>query len=256
MKIDLALAKVSNGVTTKDVKEAPPEVVKALLVEKTANDAVQTLLKLTKDISEEVLEGESKYSEIFTKHKYMKVTNWASGGGLSDFQGFRRFEDGTIQTFFEKLFSQVAGEIFATLSRNNLFHGHMVFDGEESDIHKDFRIVFHAYEHPKDKYATLQKYLEAKELESEVPEFSSKDENFYKRNVIWSLKNNKLYIPDYTAYINNRKSKKPNQTYISFLEPTACSQGIATVEQKKLGTELVCINYFPNENVGPFLQQK
>ncbi len=216
-----------------ELESAIPEEIKKILRCTNTQAADKALRDLVDPISKDILNNESSYKDSSNyKEKGYKVTDWASGGGVETFRltdQCYRFQKEEHTLFFEDLFCTVAAKIKATCSRNNLFHGHAVFDPD----HNDLRIVFHAFEYPlgMEKLKSEQ----AAKIEPKVQPFEM-SEDFNRRNVIWSLNSHKLFILDCGEIDSGNPCEKwlvENNKYV--------------VEQTKIGDELVAFNYFPKE---------
>jgi hypothetical protein len=236
-----------------------PDKFKLILNEKTTAGAGSYLKGLLDKVAADVIDKGSDYRERFQAldGEGLKVSSWASGGGLGIFEGrFYHFLDGNLTTFFEGLFDAVRGAIpNARYSRNNFFHGHSVFDEVRGDV--DFRIVFHAYEYPADKESKKSKEALKVEDADKVPEFRREDFNednpgFYRRNAIWSMRNNTLYIPNYLPYAFDLDAG-PLRAFR--YGGGGFDLGVCTMDQTRIGEEIIALNYFPSERVGLFLKQ-
>lgn len=180
----------------------------------------------------------SLYKDRFTDGKnYLRTTNWASA---SSNQWGYYLSTGDVASHFTKIFEKIAS-IYNTefefmsmvLCRNNLFHGHVLYNEKLDDI----LIVFHAFEYPHD--LEPQKSSKAKEVEPGIDEFDSDETAFKWRNAIYSVNKNSVYFPDI--------SQEPYHSQLSTEFPSSY-----TLDETKVGVRLFDINYFPQENLPPF----
>ncbi len=235
------------------------------LIEKntTFEQAVDILWGLLKPIQPADINCESSYYKVILSDEIPvleknadQVSNWASGGGLARFREpplLYRFKNDRLTTFFENVFQRAAVEIPAILCRNNLFHGHAVFDVDQDNKEVDFRIVFHAYEYPLRTQRT--KSEQVSRLDSGITTCDI-GPDYYKRNAIWSMSKNMLYIPDYVDYIlepdENPLSKFPYGRLLKKGEGVRLDDCV--VDQAMVGDEIVAFNDFKQENVRLFLK--
>ena len=233
--------------------KAVPDELAQILNYDTTEDAAIFLKSLLKTVESDVVDNESKYSSALDK-QYLNVSNWASSSGKGDVfrEKYYRFSDEGLRIFFEALFKNVEKNIPATLCRNNLFHCHAVFDEVEDSV--DLRLVFHAYEYPLD--LEWFKSDKAFEVEPDKQKFETQERNYFKRNAIWSLRNNTLYIPDFFDYLGFSKSKNLNVMPYGCLFDKEIDgwKKTCTIDQSKVGNEIISLNYFPTENVKLFLK--
>jgi hypothetical protein len=231
---------------------------------KAAIAALQKLLHPVKsaDVDKETAYDQANPAKISTVEKPYLVTEWASGGGDPAFKltdAVWRFIDGANATFFQGLFDVVAKTIpGAEYNRTNLFHGHVVYarEGEAPDL----GVVFHAYEYPED----LEPGKAA--LAKTLPDFQgfkgalTDDQAFYKkfcqRNAIWTLADNALRVPDYYEYVISLDEDDIAAGWGKLIQDKTggITRGV-TVDEAKVGTNLIGLNYFPKEKVGLFLKQ-
>lgn len=167
-----------------------------------------------------------------------------------------RLKNKDLKEYFEALFLFVGDKIPARLSRNNLFHGHAVFDVVDNEF--DFRILFHAYEYPSDYPSSLEyrKSSDAHELDREE-QFTSNENDYCKRNAIWSMRHNTLYIPDFSKYLRGQNRKKISDMPYGSLFDTSVQgwEKACKVEEDRIGELIITFNYFPNEKVSFFLKR-
>lgn len=180
----------------------------------------------------------SLYKERFTKINHLRTTNWAS---TSSSPAVYYLLNADITTHLSIIFENIASIYNADLQfmsivlcRNNLFHGHVLYNKELNDI----LIVFHAFEYPED--LEPQKSSQAKKIESGIAEFKSFEvDAFVWRNAIYSVNKNCIYISD----IN----QEPYCSQLRIGPPCYC-----TLDENKVGERLFDINYFPQENLPLF----
>lgn len=233
-------------------KLAVPEALKPILTKDTTTLAAELLMSLLDVVAADKIDKETTYDKVNpgktqNVKNELKVSSWGSGGGLGTFSGkLYRFKEVALTTYFGKLFDAVKAAVpNAKYSRNNFFHGHSVFDKVDGSV--DSRIVFHAYEYPENLETT--KSGQANEVEPSVAEFKDDKSDFYKRNVIWSMRSNTLLVPDYWDYliVGEELSDFP---YGGVVTPEGC-----VMNQAKIGEEIIAFNFFPSEGVKLFLKQ-
>ena len=232
---------------------AVPAELGPILTKDTTQKAAEFLMSLLDVVAADTIDAETTYNGVNptktpSAKGSLKVSSWGSGGGLGMFGGkLHRFKSAALTTFFEKVFNAVqAGIPGSRYSRNNLFHGHSVFDKVDGSV--DFRIVFHAYEYPKNLEMT--KSALALEVEPGVAAFDDGGAGFYKRNAIWSMRSNSIYIPNYYDYMILMTKEIDEMPYGAVVGSPGC-----VMNQAKVGEEIVSFNVFPSEGVKLFLKQ-
>jgi hypothetical protein len=237
----------TTGVQVVNLPTQIPQAISKILNCTDALDAANELRNLVNAVDPTTVDAESKYSnEKQYQNNWAKVTTWASGGGI--LQLFRepipnsgrhyvyRFNRAENTSFFENLFRAVKNNSPATCGRNNLFHGHAVFDPN----HNDLRIVFHAFEYPTNLSDTEEMSSRANQLEPSTQSFNTFEKSFYKRNAICSLKSECLFILDcYGLILGDDVADRHYYAWIDL-------PGVR-LDQERIGYELVTFNYFPKE---------
>lgn len=222
--------------------EMSSDTVKIARIANECPDGIKKLIqKDFSEIREEDFDPDqvSSYNDRFTEGKnHLRTTNWSSS---SSTQWGYYLSTQAIASHFKIIFEKIASiynselEFMSmVLCRNNLFHGHVLYN----ETLKDIFIVFHAFEYPCD--LEPQKSSQAKEIEPGIDEYDSEAiAAFAWRNAIYSVNNNCVYIPDI--------SQEP---YCSQLRRGPAEY--CTLDETKVGTRLFDINYFPEENLPSF----
>ncbi|WNG13566.1 hypothetical protein [Cystobacter fuscus] len=217
-----------------------PAELSVLLTKPTAAAAItalhgETTVVVANDITQE--------SNLAKAPGYNKVENWASGGAP-----FARFTKPAVTTYVETLFDTAAAHIASksgvarVLSRNNLFHAHLVFETFGST--PDVLLVFHAFEYPSDIEATKSGF--ARTLEPGVPAFASSSSAFKWRNAIWSMHLNRIWLINYSNNTNPYRELLHDPDVSKAHNPLF-------LDESKLGKCIADVNTFKNEGVAPFL---
>jgi hypothetical protein len=227
-----------------DVLDGPaglPAALSALLLRRTAFDVTSELRNITDGVESDALSNESR---LVKTPGHNKVENWASGGAP-----FARFNELSVTTYVDSLFGWVAAHLSSkydgelVLSRNNLFHGHLVF--ETFGASPDLLLVFHAFEYPGDLETAKSRF--AMTLEPLVPFFNSSAPAYRWRNVLWSMRLNKLW------FIHYEDNSNPYRDLLA--DPDVSKNGNPLfLDESKLGTRVADLNTFPNEGVRAFLR--
>ena len=167
------------------------------------------------------------------KKNYLQLANWASGASAP----YVRFSKTVTTTWLTNLFTEVARTAGHRLDRGDLFHCHLVFDVG------DLLMVFHAKEYPSD--IEPFKYGQAVGLDRSVADFETKDSVFKKRDVIYSVAHNRIYVPNFTNNGNPFRSL--------LYEPNLTVRGNPLLlDATMFGDCIADISTFPRENVKPF----
>ncbi len=209
------------------------------LLTTSAREAITALQGKTSPVAADAISQESNLQK---SRGYYKVENWASGG-----EPFVRFKTQAVTAYVQALFDMVASRIATksnvttVLSRNNLFHGHLVFEtfGQVPDV----LLVFHAFEYPSD--LEPDKSNHAQTLEPGVPGFTSQDPAFKWRNAIWSMRLNRIWLicgdkaSPYRELLDGTKLTTDGDPFV--------------IDESKLGARIADVNIFPNEGVASFL---
>jgi len=164
-----------------------------------------------------------------------ELLSWASIGTKP-----RVFKNELINDFFKKLFHLIEKSYpDITLNRVNLFHAHLVKSPD------DFILVFHAFEYPID--LEPQKFALAKKLNPKITPFTSKSENFNRRNLIWSLKKNKIWRFDSSSKFNFLVRSPAFEFY-----PEEVLRANA-LQENLFGRNIGDLNFFPSEEKKLFI---
>lgn len=247
MPVETALAQLKSltrSSTDADVLDGPaglPAALSALLQKGTAFEVTSELRSMTDSLASDALSNESR---LVKTPSYNKVENWASGGAP-----FARFKELSVSTYLDSLFGWVAAHLSSkygdktVLSRNNLFHGHLVFETFGSS--PDVLLVFHAFEYPGDLEPLKSRF--AMTLEPRVLPFNASDPAYRWRNAIWSMRLNRVW------FIHYADNTHPYRDLLADSDVSRSGNPLF-LDESKLGTRVADLNTFPSEGVRPFLR--
>lgn len=182
-----------------------------------------------------------------------RIDHWKSGGN-----NFRRFHNQEISQYLEKVFhhlvqkSREQGQKIS-INRSDLYHGHMIYDQRAKDI----LIIFHAKEYPMDL-----EYFKAHACATSLGEavFYSTDSSYKKRNFLFSLGENFLWNIDTSVEGPLKDLIFPPELPDLENDPELKliferGNTLQNSRFESLGGPLGDLNYFPGENVAPFISQ-
>jgi hypothetical protein len=170
-----------------------------------------------------------------------KLKAWASGTGKAHI-----FKEKALSNYFKMLFKIIQSS-FPKIKLNvaNLFHGHILYDDKLPG--GDIIIVFHAFEYPKD----LEPYRFQKALEwnPKLKAFYSSDKAFLGRNLIFSLKKNKIWrvYTSKKSLFHHIVRSPAYEFYPDIVSPANSAQ------PSHFGLNIGEINYFPERFKRPFI---
>jgi hypothetical protein len=241
-----------------EVDEAPG-ILKGLLLMANADRAKNALLEMSKAV-DNASSFDAK-SVIPRVEKKDSITEWASGNGTQ----IREFKKPEVADYFDDLFKWVSAMTlslvndaeYQRLTRNDLFHGHLVHD--LSGALPDILMVFHGKEFPKDTQETPSdnaKKLEAKNRHGDkVPfrEFRSTEQGYLRRNTVYSVRLRRFWNLNYKR---EHLGRNPYRVFLDqpfdyaefgLLDPLV-------LEQNNLGTNIGDVNCFISEGATSFLK--
>ena len=169
------------------------------------------------------------------------LVSWASGA-----KSPRVFKDEKLTTLFANLFLKIEQSFSdINLNRLNLFHAHLV--GDDRVWGGDIFLIFHAFEYPID--LELKKNRIAVNRDISLATFRTGTRSFDRRNLIWSLRANKIWRVDTSkGSIFNHLIRSPAYD----IYPTEVSRA-NTAQESYFGKVVGDINYFPQEYKEPFI---
>ena len=116
------------------------------------------------------------------------LVSWASGA-----KSPRVFKDENFSKYFQDLFLKIEKSFpDIELNRINLFHAHYVYDDRVWG--GDILLIIHAFEYPLD--LEIKKNSKAQRLDNTINTFLTGTPSFNSRNLIWSLRANKIWRMD------------------------------------------------------------
>ena len=178
-----------------------------------------------------------------TKPKKIKkdLISWASGA-----KSPRVFKDEKLSSLFQNLFFKIK-EFFSDidLNRLNLFHAHLVYDDRVWG--GDILLIFHAFEYPID--LEIKKNSIAMALDISLDSFLTGTPSFNSRNLIWSLRSNKIWRMDTAkGSLLNHLIRSP--AYDLYPKEVVRAN---TAQEGYFGKVVGDINFFPKEYHEPFI---
>jgi len=194
---------------------------------------------------DQLIDRFSSQKKIIELTKSLKIkpelVAWASGA-----KSPRVFKNEKLTIFFKDLFLKIE-KSFADigLNRINLFHAHIVYDNRVWG--SDLIIVFHAFEYPLD--LEPKKNLVAMGEDISLSSFFTRSPGFKSRNLIWSLRANKIWRIDTSkSSIFNHLVRSP--AFDLYPEEVLRAN---TAQEIYFGKVVADINYFPKEYKKPFI---
>jgi hypothetical protein len=152
----------------------------------------------------------------------------------------RIFKDEKINIYFKKLFHLIEKKFKdITLDRINLFHAHLV------QAENDFILIFHAFEYPVD--LEPQKFIIARRQNPKLIPFITNSKKYKRRNLIWSLKKNRIWRIDTSAEFNFLVKSSAFDLY-----PKEVLRA-NSLQEDLFGKRVADLNYFPMEDKNLFL---
>ncbi len=166
-----------------------------------------------------------------------KILSWASTG-----QNPKIFTNKTHNDFFQDIFHLIEKSFpDIGLNRINLFHAHLI------QTQGDFLLIFHAFEYPVDLEPS--KFEMVRKLNPEIIPFTTQSEGYARRNLIWSLRKNKIWRFDTSSKSKfNFLIRSPAYE----LYPKEVLLGNA-LQENLFGKNIADLNYFPLEEKRCFL---
>lgn len=182
---------------------------------------------------------------VEAKYKYMSINPGVGRGASNDnINGLTR----GVGEFFCTLFRGVSSGTGHSLNKSDLWHGHLVQTRACGVC-----VVFHAKEYPRDLDVD-------RSSANKSGNFSSEDDAYRWRNVLWKASDNKIYKVDAGVYkISTKTAVQHSLLFDNVIEDLAqewnwdanladALRAARTLPQEELGRERVDIFYLVNES--------
>ncbi|MEN9578030.1 MAG: hypothetical protein RJA70_1039 [Pseudomonadota bacterium] len=209
-----------------------PSFMTAVMSVNSAAAAAEKMVDLTSRLSTPKVDAESRFN---CDQTFKRVQSWASGNAPPFYRS-----DSTTQLWLSDLFTEVAHRAGHVLNRADLFHCHLCYDGTDGDL----VMIFHAKEYPSD--IEFFKHTAAASLDNSVVAFTTATANFSNRNSIFSVRNNRIYVPHFANATN------PYRGLLG--DPVLKDNNPLFLDATILGDCIADINAFPVEGVAPFFK--
>jgi hypothetical protein len=182
---------------------------------------------------------------VAARYAYMSINAGTGRGASNDNVNFTR----PVGEFFCMLFREVRDRTGHQLNKSDLWHGHLVQTRASGVC-----VVFHAKEYPKDVDVD-------RSSANKSGNFSSEDDAYRWRNVLWKASDNKIYKIDAGVYRQSTQTLvHRSPLFDNVIEDVAqewdliaAAYGVdkraaRTLEQEELGRQRVDLYYLMNES--------